>query len=265
MNLYIELNQGEQIHGQAYGYIGTYETDDDGEEIAGYFFTWPGATATITTQAEKEAVLDSLELDEITQADKWIPQGEAYDLLEKTLDEILAEQATYYVVECEYVGADNDRHHNDHTYEITTTPPRTNSSHEICTDGWLGTTNDWSRTAHDAFETEADAREAVQDLLTAEGYREQDLASHRVADGTVAVYLVGRHEAMDAEASQTWVYDTLNGIKAQTTDDQIESMVDEAEEEANQEGLTLNQEAVREMLTEQRDKLVAEAKEEDGE
>ncbi|CAE6779599.1 hypothetical protein [Nitrospira defluvii] len=200
MKLYIELNQGEQIHGQAYGYIGRNETDNDGEDIAGYFFTWLGATAVVTTQAEKEAVLESLELDEITQADEWIPQGEPYDLLEKTLDEILAEQATYYVVECEYVGPDPDQHTNTHTYEITTTPPRLNMSHEICTDGWLGTTNDWSRTAHDAFETKADARESVQDLLAGEGYREQDLASHHVAEGVVAVYLVGRHEALNAEA-----------------------------------------------------------------
>lgn len=265
VNLYIELNQGEQVHGKAFGYIGTHDNTSDGEDIVGYFFCWPGKAATITTQAEKEAGLDSLELEGFAREDEQIPVDEAYALLETTLDEILAEQDAYYVVECEYVGPDKDRHTNDHTYEITSTPPRTNSSHEICTDGWLGTTNDWARTAHGAFETEADAREAVQELLSAEGYREQDLALHHVAEGVVAVYLVGRHEAMDAEASQTWAYESTRAITAETTDAKITALVDEAEEAANEEGLTLNTRAVREMLEERRDKLVAEAKEEDEE
>lgn len=263
VKLYIELNQGEQIHGQAYGYIGTYETTPDGEDIVGYFFAWPGKFATITTRAEREQVLDSLELEGFASADEQVPEDEAIELLAQTLDEILAEQPTYYIVEREYVGPDKDRHTNDHTFEITTTPPRTNMSHEICTDGWLGTTNDWSRTAHDAFETEADAREAVQDLLSAEGYREQDLATHHVAEGVVAVYLVGRLEEMDAEASQNWVEDACEGITAETTDDQIEALIETAEEEANQEHLMLNTRAVRELFTERRDLLVAEANGED--
>lgn len=81
MKLYLDANQGETRRGRAFGYIGT-----NGNDYCGWFFTWPSDTARIETAAEREAVLDSLDLDETCRHLTPIPSDEARAKLEAYLD-----------------------------------------------------------------------------------------------------------------------------------------------------------------------------------
>lgn len=80
-SLWIDLNQGEQKNGHAFGFVGTRATDD----YQGWFFTWPSDRAIITTVAEREAVLESLDADETCPNDPQIPYRFARQRLEKLL------------------------------------------------------------------------------------------------------------------------------------------------------------------------------------
>ena len=73
----------------------------------------------------------------------------------------------YYIEEIRYCGPNpqDEKYIDFDRFEITTTPPRTISSNEICLDGWLGTYNDVARYAHGAHESLAAAEWAVEDLL----------------------------------------------------------------------------------------------------
>lgn len=80
-SLWLDANQGDQKNGCAFGFVGTRDTDD----YQGWFFTWPSDRATITTVAEREAMLDSLEADETCPNEEQIPYTWARQKLEKYL------------------------------------------------------------------------------------------------------------------------------------------------------------------------------------
>jgi len=68
-----------------------------------------------------------------------------------------------YLIETEYVGPDKKDNHGNwrgdtRRMEIWAKPGCKNQSHEPCTDGWLGTTNDECMTAHGEYATIDDAR-----------------------------------------------------------------------------------------------------------
>lgn len=89
-DLWLDANQGEGRHGQAFGYVGTEETDidEDGDscEYCGWFFDWPSAKAKITSEAERQAVIDSLDTDETARHLSHIPQELAEAKLTAYLD-----------------------------------------------------------------------------------------------------------------------------------------------------------------------------------
>jgi hypothetical protein len=66
----------------------------------------------------------------------------------------------FYPIRVENIGP-NQKDHTDH-FVIQTVPGTTNMSHQELTDGWLGSTNDWSRTALGEFETLEEARESIR-------------------------------------------------------------------------------------------------------
>lgn len=80
-SLWLQANQGETKHGKAFGFIGTHDSDD----YQGWFFTWPSSCAVITTVAERDAVLDSLDADETCPNDEQIPYRWARQKLDKYL------------------------------------------------------------------------------------------------------------------------------------------------------------------------------------
>lgn len=56
---YIDGDQGQDANDKAFGYIGRTVA---GQDYQGWFFTYPASEAVIWTVAERERVLDSLEL-----------------------------------------------------------------------------------------------------------------------------------------------------------------------------------------------------------
>lgn len=80
-SLWLDANQGVTERGRAFGFIGTHDTDT----YQGWFFTWPGELATISTVAEREAVLDSLDADTSCCNEEQIPRKWARQKLEKYL------------------------------------------------------------------------------------------------------------------------------------------------------------------------------------
>jgi hypothetical protein len=80
-SLWMDVNQGETKSGRAFGFIGTNDTDD----YQGWFFTWPSDRAVISTVAERNSVLNSLDADETCPNNEQIPYAWARQKLEKYL------------------------------------------------------------------------------------------------------------------------------------------------------------------------------------
>lgn len=88
-DLWLDANHGRGKRDQAFGYIGTdeeYEDEDgDDQEFCGWFFDWPGSKASITSEAGRQEVLDSLSADETMEHLEKIPKELAYEKLEAYL------------------------------------------------------------------------------------------------------------------------------------------------------------------------------------
>ena len=113
---------------------------------------------------------------------------------------------TYYIEEIRYCGPNpqDEKYIDFDRFEITTTPPRTISSNEICLDGWLGTYNDVARYAHGAHESLAAAEGAVEHMLGHEFRRDPEPSEFH---DVLAVYRLGRHEPISDEALGIWLQD----------------------------------------------------------
>ena len=129
-------------------------------------------------------------------------------------------------------------------------------SGEVCVDGWLGCTNNWDKTAHGEFDSEEDARDAIEQLTDGD-CREIDTDESDWSRDIAAFFMVGRFEQWDAENSETWCYSSMGDITSDTTDEEIDTLVDELENAANDENFSLDTDAVLKMFTERRDKLQA--------
>ena len=92
-DLWIDMNQGVQRDGRAFGFVGTdWLTESDGQdcEYCGWFFSWPGAWPILASAEELEAVIDSLELDETASHRPQIPYELAEAALRARLEKNLA-------------------------------------------------------------------------------------------------------------------------------------------------------------------------------
>lgn len=76
----------------------------------------------------------------------------------------------FYLISTQYVGPNRREISDATTYEIREQPGRTNMSNEERTDGWLGTTNDWSASAHGEFETREEAVAEIERLSGTDVY-----------------------------------------------------------------------------------------------
>jgi len=169
---------------------------------------------------------------------------------------------TYYVISSEYVGPNLSDRCNSHTYQITTEPGHTNMSHEVRVDGWLGTSNDWAAYAHGEYGSMEAARAAVIEML---GEDRRLIDNDEYDESVVETYAANKYVEWDADNSVTWCYESRHEITADTTDERIDEIVAECEQYANDEGNTLDTDAVQIMLTERRDELRAEANESNDE
>jgi hypothetical protein len=169
----------------------------------------------------------------------------------------------FYVTETRYVGPNQgqDRYADAHTFEITTRPPRTNMSHEVQLDGWLGTTNDWAYYAHGAYPTQEAARQA---LLEAAGDC-REVEEPGTDPDILEIFRVGKLEPWSAEACANWVFaGAQNDVSALSTDADIDALLQEYEEALNAEGGTLHMDAARRELERRREQLRDDASEDDG-
>lgn len=148
----------------------------------------------------------------------------------------------YYIIERDYVGPNPDQHADDHTVLIQNVPGRTNSSHEERTEGWLGTTNDWAEYARGEYETIEEARKAIEARF---GPCRETPPVWENDDTAVELYRVGQYEPMCRETTADWIYSGLQSdVTADTTDEQLEALIDEWESACNDEGYTLDSRAI---------------------
>lgn len=168
----------------------------------------------------------------------------------------------FYVLSCTYAGPNPDDHADDDVITIETEPGRTNSSREHHTEGWLGTTNDWSRAAHGEFETETEARAAVAAMYP-QGFRDVGLSfADSDPDTEIARFKPGKLAAWSAADSQRWAYSARDEITASTSDERIAEIAEGCRGAAEDESASLGTDAVLTMLTARRDDLRSEAAEE---
>lgn len=174
----------------------------------------------------------------------------------------------FYVTSATYIGPNPDQNSDADTYEISTTPSSTNSSHEVCINGWLGSDGDFSHSAHGEFETEEEAREWIEDNVgeCREGDREyeMDYSIGDYGENWTITFRVGAAEMLCPSDSIDWCADDFNKIDAQTTDAEIDQMVEECEgaaQDAQEQGVDpwcLDLTAIRSAMLKHRDEMIEE-------
>jgi len=143
----------------------------------------------------------------------------------------------HYLIEHEYVGPDRDKHRNNgHYLEITDEPPRTNQSHEVLTEGWLGTTSDWSETAHGEYPRLAGALAAAQQRFELGEWTEHERQCARdhyddCCEGTTFPFAETRYAFVSAD---DWCGQGDLEITAETTDDELTALTEQIETEAGE-------------------------------
>lgn len=159
----------------------------------------------------------------------------------------------FYVVQHSYVGPNQNEHVDADRIEITTMPARSNMApYGIITEGWCGTTNDWCVEAFGAFDDIDAARAQVE---TFGEMREVDVFVN--GEEIVEIYKFGKFAPMGREGTGNWAYEgVLCSVDAATTDHEVTDLVAEFEASANDEGYALDQEYLREMLEDQRQKCI---------
>ncbi|MHA3980724.1 hypothetical protein ACW9UR_23950 [Halovulum sp. GXIMD14794] len=175
----------------------------------------------------------------------------------------------YYIVKTTYAGPDYSEapYCDADVVEIRKMPARTNMSDEICVDGWCGTSHDWSVTAYGEYKTLKSARKALLNRFgPARVWKnEKDAIAEGIDwnDDTVEVYKEGQFDLMGREETFDWLYAAAReDVAANTTDAEIEALLDTYEAEANKEGWTLHMEA-KEALLEAREEAKADLDEEE--
>ncbi|WP_419621514.1 hypothetical protein [Thiolapillus sp.] len=130
----------------------------------------------------------------------------------------------YYIEEIRYCGPNpqSEKYIDFDRFEITTIPPRTNSSNEICLDGWLGTTNDVARYAHGAHKSLEAAKGIVRDLL---GYEYRRDRYDVLPPDVLVSYRPGRVPPVTDEFLGLWL-DTVE-VPADADDEHLARLAEE--------------------------------------
>ncbi|NLY57954.1 MAG: hypothetical protein GX071_05445, partial [Gammaproteobacteria bacterium] len=127
----------------------------------------------------------------------------------------------------------------------------------VKTQGWCGTTNDWCVNAHGEYTTLEEAEAAVKEIFDDVRPYEDEEAD----DSVVKAYKPGLYIQMSEEDTGDWCYKEIQEkVTLVMTDVQIEDLIAELEEAANEEGYTLSG-ALPDMIAERLDDLLEEAEE----
>jgi hypothetical protein len=178
----------------------------------------------------------------------------------------------YYVVGLEYVGPgqDEDRYVDADRVQVWANAPRTNGSHEARTEGWCGTTNDWATYAHGEYLSLCQAISAiskkfgpVRDVTQDDPDTRRDL-SECIQGKIYASYKKGAYEPLSKNGTIDWTYESIReDVTADTSDVKIETLIEDYEFTANEEGYTLNARALKSCMEERRQELRDELVEEE--
>ena len=133
----------------------------------------------------------------------------------------------HYIVEHTYVGPDDLKE--SLIIEVRTAPGTTNMSHEELIEGWLGTTNDWSCRAKGEFDSLEEAVEWLNETWGDYREAEEDL----IFEPAVKVFYPGKYPAMTEEETRDYAFAQIDKVHAETTDEEIQEMVEHAEWFAN--------------------------------
>ena len=126
-------------------------------------------------------------------------------------------------------------------------------SHEPVIDGWAGTTQDFSVFAHGEYHSQEDAQKAIEKLFGDVRYEDENGPFASMDNDTVLVCKPGKFAPMTKQATVDWLYDACNSeITENTTDDELEEMLKQAQEEAERFGMELYHCGL-DFLTEMRD------------
>jgi hypothetical protein len=163
---------------------------------------------------------------------------------------------SYYITTHEYVGPNArdpyGRRYRELLY-IQSDAPRTNVSHEIRTEGWLGTTNDWSVHAHGKFATLEEARAAV-----AARWNTYEIEYDEEEEPVVEIYGVGEVDPRGIWDAGDWLAHSGVEVAADATDEEVAAMAREFEAEAEGDGATVD--GIEEYLLELREQAQDEAR-----
>jgi len=171
---------------------------------------------------------------------------------------------TYYVTEHTYtLASDTIPLEWQHYYLIQTAPACGNLSGDPITDGWCGTTDDWAECAHGEYCTLEEAQEAVRRLIGC------DRLHHHACDSETGFpggwdehdeTLVECYSRQDLTWTTwdtgEWLYGQdahPDGVTAETTDEELAGLADEAEAIAEMDRVRLDGEGVLDVLTRDRD------------
>ena len=147
----------------------------------------------------------------------------------------------YYIIEKLYVGPNqNESQHIDADHIIITTTPATDirtGQPKPC--GHCGTLNDWLTIAHGSHENLHKVEQAVKKHLGE--LREQELSEYDRLEGIQRRYKIGGLIPMTLDESADYIYqDMINKVSAYTTDEQLDALVKDAQDEAASHGYTLD-------------------------
>lgn len=171
----------------------------------------------------------------------------------------------YYIIERKYVGPNPYRAEYIDADEITisTIPALTNSSYQVRTDGWCGTTDDYSIHAHGAYETIEGARAALAEKFGT--VRAQELGEYDSLENITEKYKKGECIPMSDEETADWAYFGMQtDISADTTDERIEALVSLYQDDAREQGYVLDDD-LDDQMRKHRQKLRDERSQEEDE
>ncbi len=166
----------------------------------------------------------------------------------------------YHLIETKYVGPNEDEHVDANTIDISTQPARTNSSHEVRTDGWCGTNGDWATYAHGEYPTLEAAQAALGQTFGPVRGRDPesgdafDISPLEADGGVVERYKPGRYAPMSKEDTEQWAYDAIkNDVTPDISEARIQELIREYEADCNQNGYSLNESFLEEIMLKERD------------
>lgn len=153
----------------------------------------------------------------------------------------------YYLIESQYVGP-NRKDSQGNRYPsgeltIETSPGVRNMSREPAIAGWLGTTNDWSLTAHGEYETLEAAQAAADDL----GYTEVSESEYDDTPDVIETR-VSKADAREQWDASDWLGASTSRekqlselhITATTTDAELSTIEETLTSDARAEGIELH-------------------------